>query len=77
MNIKVSYIGVIDIKKVQSGSTVNIKEGSTVSELLNFLDVREQHKKYLVCLVNDKKKRLNYVLKENDHLSLFLPVGGG
>jgi sulfur carrier protein ThiS len=77
IKIKLSFTGVIDIKDFSNNSILQINEGSTVGDVLSIIGIRKEHKKYIIAIVNDEKKKAVYVLKNNDHLSLFLPVGGG
>ncbi|MCP4180299.1 MAG: MoaD/ThiS family protein [bacterium] len=75
--IKVSFTGLIDVKNFNSDSTLSVLSESTINDVLGDLGIKQQHKRFLITLVNENKERLTYVLKNGDHLSLFLPVGGG
>jgi sulfur carrier protein ThiS len=77
IKIKLSFTGVIDIKNFSNNSILQINEGSTVGDVLSIIGIRKEHKKYIIAIVNDEKEKAVYVLQNNDHLSLFLPVGGG
>ncbi len=77
INIQISFTGVIDIKNIESGSTLQIKLNSTIEDVLTTLGIKREHKKYIITIVNDEKRKQSYVLQDNDHLSLFLPIGGG
>jgi hypothetical protein len=77
IDVKISFTGVIDIKNISDGSIIQIENNSTVDNVLDKLGIRKEHKKYLITIINGEKKRDSYVLQPNDHLSLFLPVGGG
>lgn len=75
--IKVSFTGLIDVKNFNSESNLSLKSESTIDDALGQLGIRMQHKRFLITLINDNKERLTYILKNGDHLSLFLPMGGG
>lgn len=77
ISVQLHFTGLIDIKNLLSGDYVNINEGSTLSDLLSRIGIRQEHKKYIIAMVNEKKEFLHYVLKNNDQIKLFLPVGGG
>jgi len=77
INIIVSFNGALDIKNISSGETLNISKDTTISELLSFLGIIEQHKKYIIITVNNEKASPSYKLKNNDIVKLFLPIGGG
>ena len=77
IDIKISFTGVIDIKGVKDGSIIHIKKMSTVDDIYEQFEIKKHHRKYLISIINGEKKRSSYVLQENDHLSIFLPVGGG
>jgi hypothetical protein len=76
-NVKISFTGVIDIKNISDGSVIQIEKNSTIDNVLDKLGIRKEHKKYLITIINGDRKRDSYVLQQNDHLSLFLSVGGG
>ena len=77
INIKLSYTGVIDIKNASNDSMLQIDAGSTIGDVLSILGIRREHKKYIISMVNDEKQKSSYELQNNDHLNLFLPIGGG
>ena len=77
IRVQVFYTGLIDIKNVSSGEYVSIEEGSTLSDLFSILGIRPEHKRYIIPMVNDQKEFLHYILKDDDQIKLFLPVGGG
>lgn len=77
INVTILFTGLVDVKNVISGSSISIPEGSNLSELLSILGIIEQHKRYIIAMVNGEKETLFYVLKDNDEVKLFLPVGGG
>jgi len=77
IKITVNFTGLIDIKKINSGSELTLNNDMNISALLSELGIKEHHKKYLVIMANGKKETLYYNLKNNDEVSLFLPVGGG
>jgi len=77
INVKVLFTGLVAVKGISSGNTVEIPINSTVSSLLSKLGIKEEHKKYIIILVNEEKAQLSKILNDNDVLSLFLAVGGG
>ena len=77
ISVTVHFTGLVDVRNVTSGSSVPIPEGTSLSELLSILGIIEQHKRYIISMINGKKETLFYVLKNNDVVELFLPVGGG
>jgi molybdopterin converting factor small subunit len=77
ITVTVNFTGHVDIKNITSGSSMNIQEGTTISELLSMLGIIEGHKKYIIVTVGGRKETLFYVLRDSDEIKLFLPVGGG
>lgn len=77
INIKVLFTGLVAVKGISSGDTIEIPANSTVSYALSKLGIRDEHKKYIIVLVNEEKSSLFTILNEGDLLSLFLAVGGG
>lgn len=77
ISVTVHFTGLVDVRNIASGSSVLIPEETSLSELLSILGIIEQHKRYIISMINGKKETLFYVLKDNDEVKLFLPVGGG
>lgn len=77
IRVQLRFTGLIDIKNLLSGDYITLKEGSTLSDLLTQIGIRQEHKKYIIAMVNEKKEFLHYIFKNNDQIKLFLPVGGG
>lgn len=77
MKIKVSYVGFLQLEGIKNNSTIEIDESSTVIDLLNRCNVRENHQRFIVPIVNGKQKALSCVLEPDDDLFLHLPMGGG
>ncbi len=77
ISVTVNFTGLVNVKNITSGSSVNLREGASVSELLSKLGIIEQHKKYIIVMVGGKQVTLPYVLQDGDGIKLFLPVGGG
>ena len=77
MRVTVEFTGLLDIKIVKSGGSVELDEGATVGALLERLGIDERHRKFITPLVNDRKARLSEVLSDGVRVYLLLPVGGG
>ncbi len=77
MKVTLNYAAVLKLEKVNSGSTVDLSEGTTVSQLLSDCRIKEEHKRYILVFVDEKKRDLNYVLRDGEQLNLYMPIGGG
>ena len=77
MKITLNYSAILKLDDVKNGSTIKIDNETSVKDLLNRWKVREDHQKYIVAYANDKKVGLSYILRDNDLLQLYLPIGGG
>ncbi len=77
MKVTLNYAAVLKLEKVSSGSTVDLSEGTTVSQLLSDYRIKEEHKRYILVFVDEKKRDLNYVLRDGEELNLYIPIGGG
>ncbi|MEI6055178.1 MAG: MoaD/ThiS family protein [Lentisphaerota bacterium] len=77
IRVQLHFTGLIDIKNLVSGDYLTLKEGSNLSDLLTQIGIRQEHKKYIISMVNEKKEFLHYMPKNDDQIKLFLPVGGG
>lgn len=77
IRVTVRFTELVDIKKIKSGESIDVPEGTDISKLLSILGIIEQHKKYVVVMIRGMKEVLSYKLKNKDEVNLFLPVGGG
>ena len=77
MKVKLSYAAILKLERASSGSTVDLSEGTSVSQFLSDCNVKEEHKRYILVFVDEKKRDLNHVLRDGEELSLYLPIGGG
>lgn len=77
IRVAVHFTGLVNIRNITSGSSMDIPGGTSVSELLSTLGIIEQHKRYLIVMVGGKKVTVSHLLRDGDEIRLFLPVGGG
>ncbi len=77
ISIKISFTGVIDIKNISSDSILKLNTGSTINDVLEMAGIKREHRRFIVPTVNEEVQKLSYILKNEDHLFLFLPIGGG
>lgn len=77
IKVQIYFTGLIDIKNLASGDYITLKENSSLSDLFSQIGIRQEHKKYIIAMINEKKEFLHYIIKNNDQIKLFLPVGGG
>lgn len=77
MKILIEYMGFFKIKDVPSKSELEVEPGITIEGLLDQLEVKQEHRRYLTPLVQRKRQKLDYQLQDGDDLFLYYPVGGG
>ena len=77
MKIKISFMKMLDIKKVDNDSYIEIKAGSTVKELLEFLEIKKYPLSAISVMVNGAPAWRSTVLQENDKVHLLVSLGGG
>lgn len=77
MKIKLKFVATLKFDNIKSGDYLEIPTNYSINELLDFLKIKNEHKKYIIAFVNQKEVKANYILKNNDEVSLFLPIGGG
>ncbi|WP_457639327.1 molybdopterin converting factor subunit 1 [Persephonella sp.] len=81
MKVKVLYFSVIKDRLKKSSETVELKEGSTVSDLLNTIKTHhpeiEETLKNIMVAVNEEYASTETPLKEGDTVALIPPVSGG
>ncbi len=75
--IQIKYVGKSDVFNLKNGETLQIQEGTTISDVLDGLKVQKTIQKLVVPSVNGEHQGISYVLQANDELDLFLPLGGG
>ena len=77
MRIKITYSSILKIDDIDSGDSVEIDEGTSVSELLTKCNIIESHQTFLQIYVNGRHERLQYIIQNKDIIDLILPLGGG
>jgi sulfur carrier protein ThiS len=77
MKIMLNYSAILKLDNVKNGSSIDIDEETSVKDLLTRWKIKEDHQRYIVAYANDRKVGLSYILRDNDFLQLFLPIGGG
>ncbi len=75
--IFVEYTGVITSHSGNKQEWVEIKDNTTVEQLLTDLGYRKEHHKFIIITVNGEKAELDTLLKNDVAITLFLPAGGG
>lgn len=77
MNIIIHYPAAMRIDSVKSGSSMDIPQGTNIEALLKSCNVKKEHIKYILAYVNSEKRGVSHILRHNDELKLYLPIGGG
>lgn len=77
MKIRVSYTGYLNLVGIPNGSELEVKEGTTLGDLLDLGQIQKAHQRALHPFVNDEEKRLHYVVQDGDDVTFVLQVGGG
>ena len=77
MRIRIEYMGFFRIEGVPNNSQLEVETGTTVSQLLDHLHVKPEHRTYLKPIVNRTRQSFDYRLQDGDHLFLYFPIGGG
>jgi sulfur carrier protein ThiS len=77
MKIQITFLRVLDIKKVESGSIIEVKEDCTARELLEYLKIKKDRFSSITVVVNDIPVWSSTLLKENDKVQLIVSLGGG
>ncbi len=77
MNIHLEYVAMLALPKVRSGESVDLPAGSTVTDLLNRLQLSSAHQRIVAVFVQDQRVHASRPLKDGDRIFLSLPIGGG
>jgi sulfur carrier protein ThiS len=77
MKIKIELLGLLHIKGVKNNSFIEIKEGSTISDIYNELNILKDHQRFIIPFINGSEVRKSTTVNEGDTVKIFLPTGGG
>ena len=77
MKIKITFLRLLNIKKAESGSFIEVKDGCTVRELLEYLEIKKDRFNSISVVVNDIPVWSSTQLKEGDNIQLLVSLGGG
>ena len=77
MKIKLELLGLLHIKDVKNNSIIDIKNGSTISDLYNELNILKDHQKFIIPFINGSEVRKSTTVNDGDTVKIFLPTGGG
>ena len=70
-------MGFFRIDGVLNNSNLDIEPDTTVTQLLDQLQVKPEHRTYLKPIVNRQRRSFDYTLEDGDNLFLYFPIGGG
>ena len=77
MKIILSYTGFLRFENRSSGDALEVEQGCTITQVLEQLGIRPEHRRFVLAMVNGEKGRPGRVLNDGEELLLHLPVGGG
>ena len=77
MKVKIELLGLLHLKGVTNNSVVVVKEGSTISDLYNQLNILKDHQKFVTPFINGSEVRKSSTINDGDTVKIFLPTGGG
>lgn len=77
MKIRIIFTCTPFVEGIESGDTIEVPDGSSIRDLLVRFHIEERFHLFVVAQVNGECREPATLLKENDELSLFLPVSGG
>jgi molybdopterin converting factor small subunit len=77
MKIKVEILGLLHLKGIKNNSFVEVKDGSTIADLYDELNILKDHQKFITPFVNGIEVRKSAAINDGDIVKIFLPTGGG
>ena len=77
MLIKLNYTGYLKFEGVETGTVLELEEGTTVGDLLARFEVAPEQQRFLRIFANEEKAAPSYVLKDGDELTVIMQIGGG
>jgi sulfur carrier protein ThiS len=77
MKVKIELLGLLHIKGVKNNSFIEVKDGSTISDIYNELNILKDHQRFIIPFINGTEVRKSSIINEGDIIKIFLPTGGG
>jgi molybdopterin converting factor small subunit len=77
MKVKIELLGLLHLKGVTNNSFLEVKEGSTILDLYNQLNILKDHQKFVTPFINGSEVRKSTTINDGDTVKIFLPTGGG
>lgn len=77
MKVKIELLGLLHIKGIKNNSFIEIKEGSTISDIYNELNIIKDHQRFIIPFINGNEVRKSTTVNDGDTIKIFLPTGGG
>jgi molybdopterin converting factor small subunit len=77
MKVKIEIVGLLHIKGVKNNSIIEIKDGATISDIYNDLNILKDHQRFILPFVNGAEVRKSTAVNDGDTVKIFLPTGGG
>ena len=77
MKVKIELLGLLHIKGVKNNSFIEVKDGATVSDIYNELNILKDHQRFIIPFINGTEVRKSANVKDGDIVKIFLPTGGG
>jgi sulfur carrier protein ThiS len=77
MEIKIFFLRILNITKIESGSRIEVKEDCTAGELLDLLEIPKDRHNAISIAVNGIPVWRSTPLKEEDTVQLLVSLGGG
>lgn len=77
MLIKLNYTGYLKFEGVETGTVLEVDEGTTVADLLTGFHVAPDQLRFLRLFVNDEKASPSHVLRDGEELTVIMQIGGG
>lgn len=77
MLVRLSYTGYLKFEGVETGTVLEVAEGSTVGDLLTGFHVAPEQLRFLRLFVNEEKADPARLLRDGDELTVIMQIGGG
>ena len=77
MLVKLNYTGYLKFEGVETGTVLEVAEGSTVGDLLTGFHIAPGQLRFLRLFVNDEKADASHVLRDGEELTVIMQIGGG
>ena len=77
MKIKLNYTGYLKFDGAKSGDFIDVKEGSTIGDVLAGFHVPRDQQRFLRLFADEERADPSHVIQDGEELTVIIQIGGG